>query len=677
MKRSHFFRAVLPIYSIFLLTLAACAPATPILLSTSTASPSPIATVKPITPTPTLEENAFALAGQLGGTVNAVALGGDIVYAGIGTRLVTVDIGDPTTPRFLGQSDALFNVVDAIAISDGIAYVAVGGDFHIYDVSNPASPVSVNTLSDLAGPDKLSKTDILPAGELVYVKYRFALPGGASLIAVNVSEPTQPVIVDRLDLAVTAAVAVSGGVLYIANEGKLQLFDAAVPGNKLGEGALEFRLSNTYWQYYVTVVGDLAYVGVTQQPLQVWDVRDPAKPARVADSQVDLPHSDTVIETDGQALFLVDMSNADCNFIVRVMDITDSTVVRYQAESEQFNCISDIAVNGNIVVAATEGGLQIFDHSDPGRLPAVSGFVHPTGFDMVYNVALNQNLAYVILGHGDGTRLGVLDRTQPAAPVMVGEPLGLPVMQGCGIEALYVRGDRLYAVPGCSPMVTLDISEPANPRLIENEGQVIDHWETTPALNGNVIYSPVADGLGVWDMSDPAKPVLFSTLPWQEGIAHISISDRYLFVRPYSGTAWLIYDISDPLRPVGVGSLVDQGVFAVLVNMLFLVPGLDFVSTDASTLIVQDISDLSQPAEIGRLDLPLHPYEMVLVEDTLYLSMGGGEWAENISAVNLSDLSHPQLKWNLPLPVNEFGVDGDLVYLAAGEAGLLVLQDEK
>jgi hypothetical protein len=270
-----------------------------------------------------------------------------------------------------------------------------------------------------------------------------------------------------------------------------------------------------------------------------------------------------------------------------------------------------------------------------------------------------------------------LDRAQPAAPVMVGEPLGLPVMQGCGIEALFVRGDRLYAVPGCSPTVSVDISEPANPRLIENKGQVIDHWETTPALNGNVLYSPVADGLGVFDMSDPANPVLFSTLPWQEGIAHISISDRYLFVRPYSGTAWLIYDISDPLQPVEAGSLVDQGVFAVLGNTLFLVPGLDFVSTDASTLIVQDISDLSQPAEIGRLDLPFHPYEMVLVENTLYLSMGGGEWAEILSAVDVSELSHPQLKWNLPLRVNDFGADGSLLYLAAGEAGLLILRDEK
>jgi hypothetical protein len=226
-------------------------------------------------------------------------------------------------------------------------------------------------------------------------------------------------------------------------------------------------------------------------------------------------------------------------------------------------------------------------------------------------------------------------------------------------------------------MVTLDISEPATPRLIENGGQVIDHWETTPALNGNVIYSPVADGLGVFDMSDPANPVLFSTLPWQEGIAHISISDRYLFVRPYSGTAWVLYDISDPLRPGEVGSLADQGVFAVLGNMLFLVPGLDFVSTDASTLIVEDISDLSQPAEIGRLDFPFHPYEMALVEDTLYLSMGGGEWAEILSAVDVSELSHPQLKWNLPLRVNDFGADGNLLYLAAGEAGLLIVRNEK
>jgi hypothetical protein len=150
-----------------------------------------------------------------------------------------------------------------------------------------------------------------------------------------------------------------------------------------------------------------------------------------------------------------------------------------------------------------------------------------------------------------------------------------------------------------------------------------------------------------------------------------------LIVRSYSGTAWILYDLSDPLRPVEAGSLQDYHVFAVAGNTLFYVPGSDITPTDPSTLIVQDISDPSEPAELGRLGLPFHPYEMVPVADTLYLSMGGGEWAEGISAVNVSDSSHPQLKWNLSLSVNDFGVDGDLVYLAAGEAGLLILLDEE
>jgi hypothetical protein len=226
-------------------------------------------------------------------------------------------------------------------------------------------------------------------------------------------------------------------------------------------------------------------------------------------------------------------------------------------------------------------------------------------------------------------------------------------------------------------MVTVDISEPTTPRLIENKGQTIEHWDTIPALNGQVIYSPVAGGLGVFDMSDPANPVLFNTLPWEARVDQILISDRYLIARPYEGTQWVLYDLSDPLQPVAAGTLQDYRVFAVAGNTLFFVPGSDITPTEPSTLIVQDISAPSKPVETSRLELPFHPYEMVPVGDTLYLSMGGGEWAESISAVNISDSSLPQLKWNLALPVNDFGVDGDLVYLAAGEAGLLILQDEE
>lgn len=203
------------------LALTACAPATAIPVSTSTESPLPTATIKPITPRPLPEETAFTLAGQLGGTVNAVALAGKTAYAGIGTRLVTVDISDPTAPRFLGQSDPLLSVVEAVAVQDGMAYVAAGSDLHIYDISKSVTPVRVSTLFHLADADKLSRRYIFPAGDFVYVHYRPAFQGRASLVAINVNDPAQPVVVERLDLAVTAAVAISSGILYIVNEGSV------------------------------------------------------------------------------------------------------------------------------------------------------------------------------------------------------------------------------------------------------------------------------------------------------------------------------------------------------------------------------------------------------------------------------------------------------------------------
>jgi hypothetical protein len=586
-------------------------------------------------------------------------------------RLVIVDISDPTAPRFLGQSDILPGQVKAVAVQDNLAFVETGGALFLYDISDPAVPVRVGTLTILAG-DQLSKSDIILAGEFVYVLRRLVYPEGASLIAIDVSDPTQPVEVERRDLAVTAAVTASSSVLYIVNEGKLQLVDAANPDHTFGESALEFRLSHSYWRYFVTVMGDLAFVGVSEQPLQVWDVSNPAQPARVPAGQLELPPSNIALKAAGETLFLVDMSQGECNFIVRVIDIADVASLRYTAESEQFNCILDMALGGDNVVAATEGGFQIFDHSDPARLPAVGSFTHPAGFDMVYNVTLNQNLAYIILGHGEATRLAVLDRTRPTAPVMVGEPLGLAVRQGCGVEALYVREDRLYVVPGCSPMLTVDISKPIEPVLIENEGEAIEHWLTVPALNGTVIYAPVPNGLGVFDMSDPANPILFSTLPWDAGISHLSISDRYLIVKAYSSTIWVLYDLNDPLRPVEVGRLEGEfRAYAVAGNTFF------YVSSDTNSLVALDLADPVHSSEIGRLDLPFHPHELVPVEDTLYLSIGGGEWAEGIWAVNVSDAAHPYLEWNLPLRINDFGVDGNLMYLSAGEAGLLVLQIEK
>ncbi len=623
-------------------------------------------------PLPSLEARTFTLAGQAGGAATAVALHGDIAYAGIGTRLVAIDLSDPAAPRFLGQGEGLPGLVEALAVQGSTAYVGAAGNLYLYDVSIPTSPSEAGALEGLADPEQAAETEVILAGDLVYMHYRLDQPGGTRLVGVDVSNPAQPVAVESLDLAQTAAVTASDAVLYIANEGKLQMVEAANPGNTLGEFELDFMLSDSYWRYSVAVAGGLAYVGVTQQPLQVWDVRSPAQPARIPASQVVLPPSEIDMEAAGEWLYLVDMSNPDCNFIVRAIDISDADTLRYQADSGQFNCISDIAAAGDILIASTEGGLQIFDHSDPAALSAIGSFVHPAGFDIVYNVALNQNLVYLILGHGQATRLAVLDRFQAVVPALISEQpsLPLPLMQGVGVERLFVRGERLYARPGFGTMLAVDISQPGNPRRIAYEEAMTIDWLFVPAQGGEILYARMGNDLAVIDFSDPASPTILGTVStWPEGLCDLSGAGRYLVAASCAGAEKVLYDLSDPMRPAEAGRLAlpDQfGPYAVDGNTFY------YVSTDTPGLIVLDISDLANPREISRLPVPAHTQELLLADDKLYLFM-----AERFWAVNLTDPAQPYLEASLPLRVGDYDSDGDLLYVAAYDAGLVIVQAGK
>jgi hypothetical protein len=85
-----------------------------------------------------------------------------------------------------------------------------------------------------------------------------------------------------------------------------------------------------------------------------------------------------------------------------------------------------------------------------------------------------------------------------------------------------------------------------------------------------------------------------------------------------------------------------------------------------------DISNPSQPAESWRMELPAPNTitKMVSNEDTVYLRLNSG----SLMAVNIGEGTIPYMSGNFPLQISDFAVDGDRLYLAAGGAGLVVLQ---
>ena len=91
--------------------------------------------------------SGWTLIGQVGGSTQAVAVQGSIVYTGVGLKLTVLDAGDPAHPVLLGESAPLGDNIQDIALNGDLACLAAGNaGLVLVDISDPAAPEVLGTL---------------------------------------------------------------------------------------------------------------------------------------------------------------------------------------------------------------------------------------------------------------------------------------------------------------------------------------------------------------------------------------------------------------------------------------------------------------------------------------------------------------------------------------------------
>ena len=142
-----------------------------------------------------------------------------------------------------------------------------------------------------------------------------------------------------------------------------------------------------------------------------------------------------------------------------------------------------------------------------------------------------------------------------AAPLRI-EPLVQPGQwpgftrgPACDIK---VVGSRAYVAAGGGGLMTLDVSNPANP--VRLGGYETGGYAQSVAVSGNLAYmADGTNGLQIIDVSDPAKPVALSSFctggSWALGVA-VSGGTAYV---AHGDDGLQIIDVSNPCNPVRLG----------------------------------------------------------------------------------------------------------------------------
>jgi hypothetical protein len=244
-----------------------------------------------------------------------------------------------------------------------------------------------------------------------------------------------------------------------------------------------------------------------------------------------------------------------------------------------------------------------------------------TGGDMMKTIIITSVLlAVVFFGQSfaqDLTLLGSYDLARPA-------------------YELVVDGNYAYLPDADSGLVVLDVSDPENPYQI-GQGHSDTRVERI-ALSGNYIYGarefyhfpPDSTHFKIIDVTDPASPVLVSTLTVIGHILDLEVKEEYVFTLNAYFNKLNVIDVSDPYDPIQVCSFHVTGSLGriqVVGNTAYI------ITLTGHALRIIDISNPVNPVEIGHSPTPGISYDLYVHGDYAYI-------ADN-SDLTIIDVSNP------------------------------------
>lgn len=305
-------------------------------------------------------------------------------------------------------------------------------------------------------------------------------------------------------------------------------------------------------------------------------------------------------------------------------------------------------------------------------------------------VAVQSHYAYINVG----PRLVILDITEQARPVLVGQSSLLP-----GFENLVVSGNYAIVAAGEGGLRVVDVSDPTAPAEVGGFATPGPAWGV--ATVGSTAYVAAWDGLHILDISNPQRPAAIGFYSTPDAILDLTVIGDIAYLAeafspidsPVEKGGLRLVDVADPahleeisfypMNPLHVDSFeapdAPRGAQSVAVA-----GGRAYIAYRTERqggLRILDVLDPAQPREIGDYrDYVYYVSDVAVVEDPspaagqiyAYLATGVNM---GLLVLDVSDPARPEvLADDVPGWARDLAVVGDTL-LIADEAGGLQIAD--
>ena len=575
--------------------------------------------------------------GQLGGSSFAVATSDRNVLLGVGPRIVLLSAVGDGTPQIVGESEPLPDVAYDVVVEDGHAYVAAGrAGLVVVEIANAAQP---RTLAVADTPGRA---------------LRVALHDGLAFVAdessvriFNVGDPAHPLELGHIEIG-GAAVAAAAGRLFVADGvSGMYSFDVSNPENPIEISGVQ----TTGFPSDVAVHGGHAFVADGAGGFLVVDVSQATEMSLAAT---------LALGEDAMRLFL----HGDTAYVagsdggLTVVDIGAPEAPRLLSNRSDVGYVHALTFRGDVAYVAngTSGGLSVLDIEHrvaPEQTAHLDTLGHSRG------VAVDHGVAYVAAGQ----ELAVVTAQERSGITLLGS-----VATAGGTHSVAVDGPLAVAIDNRDAATAFDVSQAENPIRV-GEYQLAEASNSTKvALKDSVAYIAFRDeGIISVDFADPGSPRLLESAFRPPGGAYdVALSEEYAFV---ANGSWGIvsHRVSNPAQAL-VGDVLSVSDAAFGID---LYGRLAYVAAGMGGLRVVDVSNPIALLETCGTNQIGEAYS---VAATGHLVFVGTLRGLAIVEASCRPTPAPVTWFATETPILDVAAEGDLVLVAAGDAGIYALR---
>jgi len=456
---------------------------------------------------------------------------------------------------------------------------------------------------------------------------------GAVLEIVDISTPSQPAILSRLNLgpSVINAVKIVGSLAYVGGR-RFSVVDISDPRDPRVVGSCAGIQSQVR---DFDISGTLAFVSDYHYGLRVVDVSNPTAP--VAVGFVPYDSRTRLVRAFGTTAYVQRSFHIGSPSGTRGLSIVDASDPGHPVERSSLNLnVSDLALDktGRYLYLGLAGnGIHIYDVLNPDAPQEVAAY---QGVQNASGILVVEDRAFV--ADQGQNRIVVLDITTATDPQEISS---YPFQDATSLVRPGVAGDLCLVPSWYDSLRIVDFSDPGAPRQVgsleyaglnnyadvqagyafvatnrmnsnllrvlnlanlpdvtETASQDTPYYVNDVVTNG--IYAYLAGqgaGLRTFRISDPAHPIEVNENwdAWQP--LDIVVSGHYAYVAD-SWNGLRIFDIQDPAIPVLVGSCPTPA----SAQQLAVSGGYAFLACEWSGMRVVDVSDPAHPREVGRYE---------------------------------------------------------------------------